>query len=375
MRKKWMSGVMFVVLSVFSVIAQPPAPELSGDIVAGGLNGPQGLFVDSSGVLWIIDSGYGGDETIDFFNPTTLQSSPATLGNTARIIRLLDSGEQEVVASLPSIAVGEDFLGGARLVELDGSIYATVGAWQISAGEEVNFPFQAQVVRIDENGEAATVADLWAHELANNPDATDNIESHPYGIAAGADGLLYVTDAAANVLLSVDTATGETVTIAAFDGLPGVFPSAWRGGELLTDPVPTAVTFDSEGNLYVSLLSGAPFIPGSAKVLRVTPEGEVSDFATGFTMLTDLEMGPDGNFYAVQFGLFTQEGPVFNSGSVVRISPEGVGEVIIEGLPFATALAIDADGNGYVAINGIAIPDAGAVVYYEGLTSLGALSN
>jgi hypothetical protein len=83
-----------------------------------------------------------------------------------------------------------------------------------------------------------------------------------------------------------------------------------------------------------------------------------------------LDLGPDGNFYAVQFGVFTEEGPVLNSGAIVRIMPDGAGELLVDGLPFATALALDADGNGYVAINGIAIPDAGQVVYYEGLTSM-----
>lgn len=356
-------------LPVFAQDGPPPMPELDGEIVMGGLNGPQGLYIDAEGSLWVIDSGAGGDEEIEFIDPTTFEVIPATFGNSAVIMRMSPGGEPEVAALLPSIAVGQDFIGGARLVELDGEVYATVGVWQIFLGEEVTQPLQAQVVRI-EDGEGVTVADLWAHELENNPDGTDNRESHPYGIAAGPDGLLYVADAAANALISVDPASGETMTVAAFDGMPGVFPNPFRGGELIRDPVPTAVVFDAEGSIFVSLLSGAPFIPGTASVVSVSADGEVSEFATGFTMLTDLKLGPDGNFYAVQFGLFTPEGPVFNSGSIVRIMPDGSSELLIEGLPFATAIAIDADGNGYVAINGVAIPGAGMVVYYEGLTAM-----
>jgi sugar lactone lactonase YvrE len=356
-------------LPILAQDGPPPMPELDGEIVMGGLNGPQGLYIDAEGNLWVIDSGAGGDEEIEFIDPTTFEVLPATLGNTAVIMRLSPGGEPEVFATLPSIAVGQDFIGGARLVELDGEVYATVGVWQIFLGEEVTQPLQAQVVRI-EDGEAVTVADLWAHELEHNPDDTDNRESHPYGIAAGPDGLLYVADAAANALISVDPATGETATVAAFDGMPGVFPNPFRGGELIRDPVPTAVAFDDEDGIYVSLLSGAPFIPGTASVMSVSSEGEVIEFATGFTMLTDLKLGSDGNFYAVQFGLFTQEGPVFNSGSIVRILPDGSSELLIDGLPFATAIAIDDDGNGYVAINGVAIPGAGMVVYYEGLTAM-----
>jgi sugar lactone lactonase YvrE len=372
----WLTVCAACLLMVTPIVAQdgpPPMPELDGEIVMGGLNGPQGLYIDAEGNLWVIDSGVGGDETVEFYNVHILEPAPATFGNTSRIIRMSPDGEQDVVALLPSIAVahpeGLDFIGGARLVELDGVIYATVGSWHFSIGDEVTLPLQAQVVRI-EDGAGVTVADLWVHESEHNPDGDDNRESHPFGITAGPDGLLYVADAAANALISVDPASGETATVAGFDGLPGVFPNRWRGGELITDAVPTAVVFDDDGRIYASFLSCAPFIPGSAKVVQVSEDGVVSDFATGLTMLVDLTLGPDGNFYALQFGIFTEEGPVFNSGAIVRIYPDGSSELVVEGLPFATAIALDADGNGYVAINGVAIPDAGMVVYYDGLTDM-----
>ena len=363
--------MLFVLALVLPVLAQdgpPPMPELDGDIVMAGLNGPLGVYVDSVGHVWIIDSGAGGDEEIEFFDPTTFEVLPATFGNTSVVMRMEPGGEAELIATLPSVAVGQDFIGGARLVELDGAVYATVGVWQINLGEEVTLPLQAQVVRL-EDGEGVTVADLWAHELEFNPDGTDNRESHPFGITAGPDGMLYVADAAMNAVLRVDPASGDGETVAGLEGMPGVFPNPFRGGELIRDPVPTAVAFDADGNMFVSILSGAPFIPCTASVLSISADGDVSEFATGFTMLTDLTYGPDGNFYAVQFGMFTEEGPVFNSGSVVRIMPDGSSEVVIDGLPFATGIAIDADGNGYVTINGVAIPEAGMVVYYEGLTA------
>ena len=371
MRIKILIVLLLICLTALPVIAQgpPPMPELTGEIIIEGLNGPQGLFVDGEGALWVIDSGVGGDEAVQTFDPATLEQADALLGNTAQILRWTMDGGSAVFANLPSIVVGEDALGGARLTALNGQVYATVGGWHISGGEAVTLPNQAQVVTVLD-GEISTVADLWAHELAENPDGTGNLESHPYGITAGADGMLYVTDAAANALLSVDPASGAITTVAVFDGLPGVFPSPYRNNELITDPVPTAPVIDSEGRIFVSLPSGAPFIPGSAKVVEVAADGTVTDFAPGQTMLTDLKLGPDGNLYAVSFGMFTEEGPVFNSGSVIRIHSDGTSEVVIEGLPFATAIALDAEGNGYVAINGVAIPQAGMVVYYEGLTSM-----
>jgi hypothetical protein len=347
----------------------PPPAELTGEIILEGLNGPQGLLVASDGSVYVIDSGMGGDETAEFINPETFEVEEATFGQTARIVRLTPAGEVEDIAILPSVQVGTDAGGGARLVEWNGDLYATVGAWQAALGNDVTIDNFAAVVHIGDDT-VEQVADLWAHELANNPDGTSNIESHPYGISVGTDGLLYVADAAANALISVDPTSGETATVAVFDALPGVFPNPFRNHELLADPVPTAVAFDADGNTFVSLLSGAPFIPGTAKIVQVADDGTVSDFAPGLTMLSDLQTGPDGNLYAVSFGMFTPEGPVMNSGSVLRILPDGAAEVVIAGLPFATALALDEAGNGYVAVNGVAIPNAGMVVYYEGLTEM-----
>ncbi|NDJ60696.1 MAG: ScyD/ScyE family protein [Chloroflexi bacterium] len=362
--------ILALATAAFAQPGPPPPPELTGDVILEGLNGPQGVHVDADGNLWVIDSGIGGEDTVEIIDPITYEVVEAPFGNSSQLIRVTPGGEPEVIANLPAAIGGQDFLGGGRIVDLDGEIYITHGIWHLNLGEEVTIPYFSQVVRIGMDGEPTTVADLWAHELAENPDETTNFETHPYGIAAGPDGLLYVADAAANALLTVDPETGETATVAGFEGLPGIFPSQWREGALITDPVPTGVVVNEDGTALVSYLSGAPFVPGSAKVVQVSPEGEVSDYATGLTMLVDLKRGPDGNLYAVQHGLFTAEGPVFNSGAVIRILEDGTAEVVIDGLPFATSIAFDADGNGYVAINGAAIPEAGAVVYYEGLTEM-----
>ncbi|MEL6408315.1 MAG: ScyD/ScyE family protein [Chloroflexota bacterium] len=344
-------------------------PEITGDIVVTGLNSPQGLLVDSEGLLWVADSGLGGDEEITFVNIHTLQPQTASFGWTSRIIHINADGEQEIVANLPSVAVGEDLVGTARIIELDGIIYATVGGWHESIGEMPTIPHQGELIRL-EAGDVVTVADLWAHEFANDPDESTNVESHPYGMAVSPDGMLYIADAAANALWRVDIETGGIETVAAFPGQPGVFPSRFYDNQPITDAVPTAVAFDSDGNIFVSYLTGAPFLPGAAKVVQVGEDGELTDFALGMTMLTDMVMGPDGNLYVVSFGMFTEEGPVFNSGYVARILADGTPEIVIDGLPFATAITFDADGNGYVAINGAPIPEAGMVVYYEALTDM-----
>ncbi len=101
----------------------------------------------------------------------------------------------------------------------------------------------------------------------------------------------------------------------------------------------------------------------------VAEDGTVSDYATGLTMLTDLRMGPDGHLYGVQFGMFTEQGPVPESGAVVRIHGGDSFDTVIDGLTFATSLDFDEAGNLYVTTNGLGEPGTGQVVMFEGVAS------
>jgi hypothetical protein len=212
------------------------------------------------------------------------------------------------------------------------------------------------------------VAQPWKLESETNPGGFVK-DSHPYGLTAGPDGNLWVADAGGNDLLKVNPSTGQIDLVAVFPGLPGPMPNPERGGANEMDPVPTAVVFGADGATYVSLLPGGPFPPGSSKVVKVGADGSISDYATGLTMTTDLRSGPDGNLYAVQFGQFTQQGPVPNSGSIVRVKPGGASEVLLSGLSFPTSIDFNSAGDAFVTTNGVGAPGSGQVVKYAALTS------
>ncbi|MCB0063433.1 MAG: ScyD/ScyE family protein [Caldilineaceae bacterium] len=341
--------------------AEPAAME--DHTIAEGLNGPQGILVDADGAIWVIDAGLGGEDDLTFVAPG---EGPVTgkYGESARVVRIDADGTTTDVAMLPSIAAGQDIIGGARLALLDGTLYATVGQWYGGLGDRpANL---AAVVTVGEDG-ITEVANTWEIENGQNPDP-HTVDTHPYGIAAGPDGMLWVADAGANDLLKLDPATGEAELVAVFAGLPGPFPNPERGDAMETDPVPTGVAFDADGNAYVSLLTGFPFIPGSAKVMMVDADGTVSDYATGLTMLTDIRTAPNGQMYAVQFGIFGEQGPTPNSGAIVRIGEGDTSEIVAAELSFPTSLDFDSDGNAYVTINGVGAPGSGAVMMLPGLT-------
>lgn len=349
-----------------------PAAEAEGEAtgeartVASGLNAPMGVVIAPDGRVIAIDSGVGGDTEVPFFNPDTGEVETATAGETARVVQVSPDGAETVVVTLPSILVGEEPIGGAGLALLDGTLYATNGAWIGGIGDAM--PNTSAVLEI-EMGQATEVAPTWVVEQEQNPDGYV-LESHPYHLVGGPDGNLWVADAGANTLLKVDPTTGDVEVVTVFEGLPSPLPNPNRGGAQESDPVPTAVAFGPDGTMYVSFLPGFPFLPGSAKVVQVTPDGDVSDYATGLTMLTDLVAGPDGNLYAVQIGVFTEEGPVPNSGTILRVHEGDASEVVVDGLSFPTGIGFNADGDAYVTINGVGAPGSGEVMVFPEVTAM-----
>jgi LPXTG-motif cell wall-anchored protein len=347
--------------------------QSEGTVVAEGFNGPMGIYVADDGTIWVIDSGMGGDEEMEMMSPTG-EIETASVGDTTQLVKISPDGEQTVVANLPSVLVGGEAIGGARIEVVDGGVYVTNGAW-ISDGtpESMPAPNTAAVLSIGEDGSVEQLVPTWRIEKRMNPDNTV-LESHPYGLRADAEGRLWVADAGGNTLLRVRPGSSTVELVTVFNPIEGVFPNPNRGGEMLADPVPTGLDFDDDGNALVAQLSGAPYVPGSAKVVKVTPMGGKSDYATGLTMLTDLRRGPDGEFYAVQFAVFTDQGPTPDSGAIVRIA-EGEGSApVVTGLSFPTSIDFDADGNAYVTINGVGAPGSGAVLKIDGLTSMEAMA-
>ncbi|MEZ4730527.1 MAG: ScyD/ScyE family protein [Caldilineaceae bacterium] len=361
--------VIALILSVGSY-KQVSIAQVEGVTVVDGLNGPMGVLLDETGTLWVIEAGTGGDTDIPFVNAQSGEPITANSGETAQVLTIDPDGARHVVTALPSVATGAEVIGGARLATLDGKVYATLGQWLGDPTAEAGLPNMGVVAEISE-GSARAVASTWDFERRENPDGLMT-DSHPYGLTADPAGVLWVADAGGNALLSVDPATGEVRLAAVFAGVPSPLPSPARNQELLTDPVPTAVVAQ-DGLLFVSLLPGFPFTPGSAKVVTVDGAGKVSDYATNLTMLTDLRLGPDNELYAIQFAEYNETGPTPNSGALVRVVEGDRSEVVLSGLSFPTSVAFNAEGDAYIAINGVGAPGSGQVVRYAAIAAPGAV--
>jgi sugar lactone lactonase YvrE len=337
-------------------------------VVASGLNAPMGVLVDDDGTIWITDSGTGGTDSLAGQNPVTGEEAKLPFGLTARLVRVDPSGTQsDVLSDLPSVILPDAPIGAARLARWNGSLYLTSGSMAEGTGPRA--PNAAALLRLD--GDHATeILTTWDVEESRNPEGA-LVEAHPFGIAVGPDGALWIVDAAGNDLFRVASPSDTLQLVTVFHALPGPVPNANRGNAMETEAVPTGIAF-MNGEAYVSFLPGAPFVPGSGKVVKLSANGEYSDYATGFSMLSDLRTGPDGKLYGVSMGTFTEQGPTPNSGAIIRIGPAETSEPVLSGLQLPTAVAFDREGNAYVAISALGQPGAGQVVKYPHLVSAGS---
>ncbi|MBX3070904.1 MAG: ScyD/ScyE family protein [Thermomicrobiales bacterium] len=350
----------------------PPIPE-NCVLVAGGLNNPRGIAIAADGSIYVTEAGTGGDEELFEPSAATPDASPvpqtpfATRGPSGQVIKIAADGSATVVATgLTSYLIGGFEPNGPNGIALgDGVIYVSVGGLGPATGAVEPGETDGRIVSVDEASGAVTiVADLSAYEIENNPDP-NAVDSNPYGITLGADGLIYAADAGANTVYSVDPATGEIAVVAVIPGIElpeemqqeGGNPA--RGGAQEIDPVPTGVAVGANGDVFVSLLSGGPFPAGAAKIQKISG-GTVSDVAGGLTMATDVAIGPDGHLYAVQISLnFLAETP--DPGSVVRVLENGTLETVVEGLMLPNGLAFDDAGNLYITAGTVAPPGMGPV--------------
>lgn len=237
--------------------------------------------------------------------------------------------------------------------------------------------------RVQPNGMARTLTSLLAYETENNPDEENTygvvdpslecaaqaeaaaafigpisnrglVDSNPYAVALDSDGSVVVADAAANDLVRVSL-NGKTVTTIAvlppiaqtltadiLAGIPADL-SDCVGEAYQSDPVPTDVEIGPDGDYYVSALPGFPENPGAGTVFRVDrATGTVVEVASGFTGTVDIAVAEDGTLYVAELFAF----------QVSKVEPGATAASASTFVPCPTAAEIGPDGGLYVAEGG-----------------------
>jgi sugar lactone lactonase YvrE len=266
-----------------SVSAQAPGPT-AGEQLATGITAPRGMKIGPDGMIYVADAGSGGD--------TTAPDDLGKTGLTGRIVKVDPAtGNVSVVADkLPSNAGGEgDSVGPADVAFVGNTLYYV----QTHAGTAYGFPASTPtgVYRVNSNGTVTLIADIGKFNIDNPIDDVKNkvqqdIEpgGNPYSMIER-DGALFVVDGNQNQILKVTT-SGTITRFAEFHG----------------HPVTTGITYSGSGPFYVSSLGQFPFNAADGHIYRVGyPTGSVTEIASGVSSLTDVEFGPGGQLYAVNF--------------------------------------------------------------------------
>lgn len=352
-----------------------------------------------SGAVYDIEALPNGDILVPVSVQAGLHPSGGEVTTTIREIRTGGEGGVRDYATVSTPAAG----GGAGvpvngLASVGrGSVYLTRGGLDLAVG--------AAVGHLTRSGEEI-VGDIHAFEVANDPDAavwkvpacegagmfSAGPQSNPYHLAAETGNTMIVGDAAGNQVLRVKS-NGEIEVVAVVtppvDG--GGFstdPADWRVafslGEIdcYVQPVPNTVAVGPDGAIYVGELTGSGptgFPPlGASRVWRiepgtketVCPSDDCEMILDGFTSIIDLELGPGGDLYVVEydengwlwafFGVPQEAGtvdrcpfPLTGTDASTACAPAVFGEETLEELPYPSAIAFDKWGRGWLLENNV----------------------
>jgi hypothetical protein len=230
-------------------------------------------------------------------------------------------------------------------------------------------------------GSTRMIADLYAFEAAVNPHPTA-VDSNPFDVEVLTGGQALVADAGGNTLLVADQrgnvdwvavfpdALVSTDNIKMLAGCPSPAPFCNLPPMIPAQAVSTSVAIGPDGAYYVGELKGFPAPTGESRIWRVEagtrhavcPSVACTVVATGFTSIVDLQFGPDGTLYVVEF----DEG----SWAAVEIFGTPLGGTvnacdittwacapIASGLPTPIGVAVDKSGSVFAAVNTLAEPD------------------
>lgn len=326
-------------------------------VVMSGLYRPLGLAIGPEGAVYVTEAGAGVVN-----GPCALVARGHNcVSGTGAISRLWQGKQERIASGLPSVYNPDvpDLFGPERIsFQGRGGMYVTIG-WGGDPAARAQLGPAGDVLgvllKVTPNGAWQRVADISAFEQAYNPDGVRIPDSNPFGLLAE-PGRQFVTDAGGNDLLEV-AANGSVSLVATFPAIP-ITTSPFREIFGASQAVPTQVRRGPDGALYVSELTGAPFLPGVAGIYRVVAGQTPQLYAGGFTQITDFDWGSDGSMYVLQIG----SAPFFGGvPALIRVRPDGTRSTVTTALTSPSALAISADGAIYIAQK-VFTPGQGEVV-------------
>ncbi|GAB4018668.1 hypothetical protein GCM10028773_19090 [Spirosoma koreense] len=299
------------------LVDHPDGPRVTP--VASGLVAPLGLEADAKGQLWVTEAGSG-----------TANDGQLTLITT-------DGTKYPVVTGFTSSVSPEGAVFGLNHILLQGNTL-----WLLHGPEGRLYQFDISTFK---PGDAPLLASNLAYEdigsFVKAYDFQDDTgESDVFNLTVGPDGDLFIVDAGANAIIRRSASSKQ---FSVFATIP---PIIHPGSDTL-EAVPTGIVFDGQ-KFLVSNFTGYPFPTGQAPIYQYDLLGHESTYQTGLTTLTDIELGPDQQPVAVQYGIWNGQGFDDNSGSIVRSTAQG-NTTLVSGLNFPNSVKRSGPNTYYIA--------------------------
>jgi hypothetical protein len=320
-------------------------------VFATGLNNPRGLKFGPDGNLYVAEGGTGGaNSTEGCCEQVIAPVGPYTGSTTGSRISKIDANGNRTTAvdNLPSSqtsATSGNLISGAADVAFIGdTLYILMGAAGCSHGVPQVPEMPNGVLRVNPDGSTELIANLSAFVMAFPV-------AHPNPDDFEPDGTWYSMIAVGGNLYAVEPNHGELDKITPDGQISRISDISASQGHI----VPTAIAY--RGNFFVGNLNPFPIVPGSSKIYKITPSGNVSVFAEGLTTILGVVFDGRARMYVLETSTAPGDPTPF-TGKVIRVDPSGHQTEIASGLFFPTGMTLGPDGALYVSNVGFGPPPA-----------------
>ncbi len=297
-------------------------------VLMTGLNEPRDVSMASNGDIYVIEGGTPFDTA--GMTPIGTDTGPAYVGTTGSV-SLISGG----VISRPEIGlpmlynpISNEIVGGQGIAATTNGLTISIGLGSTAAN------------RATGPSAAAGLGSVYTPYPGSQTDVAAFVgtSSNPFHLVVSGNRTVFA-DSGDNSVMSIESGVLSRV---------GYLPDVANGAQF----VPTGVAFNSGTGIYVGGLSGFPFTPGSAEIYLM--DGNLTTlFASGFTNIIDIETGPGGSLYVLEYatnGILSGD----RTGGLWSLSEDGLSRELLmsTGLVNPTGLTSGPDGTLYVTHNG-----------------------
>lgn len=350
MTNSFQNRKLWLLLGLLTLVVMPNLLAQSANIsvFASGFNNPRGLKFGPDGYLYVAEGGAGGSLSTIGQCRQANGVGPYTGDFTARISKVAPNGSvSTVVDGLPSSqtnpASGSLTSGVADVAFVKGTLYAILAGAGCSHGLKGT---HNAIIRVNSDGTWSQVANLSAFQKAHRVANPEPDDFEP-------DGTWYGMVAAGGTLYAVEPNHGELDAITTDGKIKRVADISHFQGHI----VPTAIVYGGQ-NFFVGNLERFPIQGDTSKVLKITPDGEITTVAIDFSTILGLAFDSKHRLYVLE-NTTGNPFPTPGTGKILRIDGKHKYTEIATGLNLPTAMTFGPDGNLYVSNWGFGPPPVG----------------